>query len=287
MKKILTLSLILIFISGCGAKTVSWQDARAKYDDAYKQTVETANAYDSYSIDEFKQLTDKVLTEASQVSSGVKEEDEEGLLSLYKDAVFLQQLASCSNSIQSNTLNLLCEDVTALIEAAYEKGKLDDLKASIAARQGEIESWSDEDWGLVEKKRTLRWADVESHFEALESDTIDALPRASQLSETDLEGYKNTILNNYPLIRDGVLEEHMANADAVYEAGVALRYYMEDLEGEDAEKVYALGKQAVEYVRICFGETVDDPDYDFLKIAQSAEKWTLSLWNELIKLLNL
>ena len=118
MKKILTLSLILIFISGCGAKTVSWQDARAKYDDAYKQTVETANAYDSYSIDEFKQLTDKVLAEASQVSSGVREEDEEGLLSLYKDAIFLQQLASCSNSIQSNTLNLLCEDVTALIEAA-------------------------------------------------------------------------------------------------------------------------------------------------------------------------
>ncbi|MCR4633027.1 MAG: hypothetical protein K5648_02750 [Erysipelotrichaceae bacterium] len=287
MKKILTLSLILIFLSGCGAKTLSWQDAQTKYDEAYQQTVETANAYDSYSIDEFKQLTDKVLADASQVTAGVKEEDEEGLLSLYKDAVFLQQLASSSNSVQSNTLNLLCEDVITLIEAAYEKGKLDDLKTSIASRQEEIESWSDEDWRLVEKKRTLHWKDVESHYETLESETIDALPRASQLSETDLEGYKNTILNNYPLIQDGVLEENMANADAVYEAGVALRYYMEDLEGEDAKKVYDLGNQAIEYVKICFGETVDDPDYDFLKIAQSAEKWTLSLWNELIKLLNL
>ncbi|MBQ1900166.1 MAG: hypothetical protein II153_04600 [Erysipelotrichaceae bacterium] len=249
--------------------------------------VETAAAYDSYSIEEFKTLTSNVINKAAEVTSGVKEEDEEGLLSLYKDAILLQQLSGQSNSIEANSLNLLCEDVQALIKAAYEKEKLEDLKDAVAKKAAEIESWSDTNWALVEKKKKLTWSEVASHYEELETVTIDSLPYASELTETDLEGYKNTILNNYPLIKDGILEENQANADAVYEAGLALRYYMEGLDSEDAVKVYDLGEQAIEYVKSCYGEPITLPDYRFEQIAAGAEKWTLSLWNELIKLLNL
>ncbi|MBQ5445037.1 MAG: hypothetical protein IIU29_07615 [Erysipelotrichaceae bacterium] len=287
MKKFLTLLLVIGILSGCGAKTISWEDAQARYEQAYNQMVETAAAYDSYSIKEFKTLTSNVINKAAEVTSGVKEEDEEGLLSLYKDAILLQQLSGQSNSIEANSLNLLCEDVQALIKAAYEKEKLEDLKDAVAKKAAEIESWSDTNWALVEKKKKLTWSEVASHYEELETVTIDSLPYASELTETDLEGYKNTILNNYPLIKDGILEENQANADAVYEAGLALRYYMEGLDSEDAVKVYDLGEQAIEYVKSCYGEPITLPDYRFEQIAAGAEKWTLSLWNELIKLLNL
>ena len=287
MKKIFSLLLIIGLLTGCGAKNIAWSDAQSKYDEAYKQMIETAAAYDSYSIDEFKQLTDSVIAKAAEVESGVREEDEEGLLSLYKDAILLQQLSSESNSIEANSLNLLCEDIQNLIKAAYDKEKLDDRKNVISQKAAEIQAWSDDNWALVEKKKKISWSQVASHYETLEADTIAALPYASQLSETDLEGYKNTILSNYPLIKDGVLEENQANADAVYEAGIALKYYMEDLEGEDAKKVYDLGYQAMEYVKSCYGEAIEVPDYRFEELAASAEKWTLSLWNELIKLLNL
>ena len=62
---------------------------------------------------------------------------------------------------------------------------------------------------------------------------------------------------------------------------------MEGLDSEDAVKVYDLGEQAIEYVKSCYGEPITLPDYRFEQIAAGAEKWTLSLWNELIKLLNL
>ena len=287
MKKIFSLLLIIGLLTGCGAKNIAWSDAQSKYDEAYKQMIETAAAYDSYSIDEFKQLTDSVIAKAAEVESGVKEEDEEGLLSLYKDAILLQQLSGESNSIEANSLNLLSEDIQDLIKAAYDKEKLDDRKNAISQKAAEIQAWSDDNWALVEKKKKISWSQVASHYETLEADTIAALPYASQLSETDLEGYKNTILSNYPLIKEGVLEENQANADAVYEAGIALKYYMEDLEGEDAKKVYDLGYQAMEYVKSCYGEAIEVPDYRFEELAASAEKWTLSLWNELIKLLNL
>ena len=287
MKKIFSLLLIIGLLTGCGAKNIAWSDAQSKYDEAYKQMIETAAAYDSYSIDEFKQLTDSVIAKAAEVESGVKEEDEEGLLSLYKDAILLQQLSGESNSIEANSLNLLCEDIQDLIKAAYDKEKLDDRKNAISQKAAEIQAWSDDNWALVEKKKKISWSQVASHYETLEADTIAALPYASQLSETDLEGYKNTILSNDPLIKEGVLEENQANADAVYEAGIALKYYMEDLEGEDAKKVYDLGYQAMEYVKSCYGEAIEVPDYRFEELAASAEKWTLSLWNELIKLLNL
>lgn len=287
MKKFLTLLLVIGILSGCGAKTISWEDAQARYEQAYDQMVETAAAYDSYSIEEFKTLTSNVINKAAEVTSGVKEEDEEGLLSLYKDAILLQQLSGQSNSIEANSLNLLCEDVQALIKAAYEKEKLEDLKDAVAKKAAEIEGWSDTNWALVEKKKKLTWSEVASHYEELKTATIDSLPYASELTETDLEGYKNTILNNYPLIKDGVLEENQTNADAVYEAGLALQYYMEGLDSEDAVKVYDLGEQAIEYVKSCYGEPITLSDYRFEQIAAGAEKWTLSLWNELIKLLNL
>ena len=46
-------------------------------------------------------------------------------------------------------------------------------------------------------------------------------------------------------------------------------------------------EQAIEYVKTMYGEKIDDPAYNFPKLAGDASKWTLSLWNELIKLLNL
>ena len=121
----------------------------------------------------------------------------------------------------------------------------------------------------------------------MEDAVIENLADASKLGETDLEEYKNTILNNYELIADGIDEKNRENADVIYEAAVALREYTLGLEAEAPEKVHRFACQAIEYVKAAYGEKIDDPDYDFPALAKDAQKWTLSLWNELIKLLNL
>jgi len=142
-------------------------------------------------------------------------------------------------------------------------------------------------WALVEKKKKIKWSEVESFYQTMEEETIAKLPYSDEISEIELEEFKNTILNNYELIKDGVLDENRKNADVIYEAAVSLLHYTEGLEGEAAEKVYEFAKQAIEYVKMMYGEKIDDPAYNFPKLAGDASKWTLSLWNELIKLLNL
>lgn len=287
MKKILTLFVAIILLAGCGSKKIAWEDVSGSYDALYKETIEVAAAYDSYSAAEFKVLTSSIIEKADAVKSGVSEEDEESLRSLYKDAVLLEQLSMQSNSIEADTLGKLSLNIEELIKVAYEKEDLEALKKEIADKASVIGSWDDSNWALVEKRKKILWADVEAEYAKLEEDTIAALPRAYQLTETDLEGFKDTILNNYTMIENGVYEENKENADVIYEAAVSLRYYLEDLEGDEPEKVLSFANGAIDYVKQAYGVTPADMGFDFSAAAKEAEKWTLSLWNELIKLLNL
>ncbi|MBQ1691865.1 MAG: hypothetical protein II017_03565, partial [Erysipelotrichaceae bacterium] len=100
-----------------------------------------------------------------------------------------------------------------------------------------------------------------------------------------IEGHKADLAEDYQTLKG--LYENRKKADVIYEAAVSLLHYTEGLEGEAAEKVYEFAKQAIEYVKTMYGEKIDDPAYNFPKLAGDASKWTLSLWNELIKLLNL
>ena len=222
------------------------------------------------------------------IKEGVKEEDEEALHSLYKSNILLQSLSAQSNSLESSKINTLTMAIESLIKAAYERSDdFKNLKQDVENQIAEIQAWNDDNWALVEKKKKIKWSEVESFYQTMEEETIAKLPYSDEISEIELEEFKNTILNNYELIKDGVLDENRKNADVIYEAAVSLLHYTEGLEGEAAEKVYEFAKQAIEYVKTMYGEKIDDPAYNFPKLAGDASKWTLSLWNELIKLLNL
>lgn len=288
MRKVLMIIILSILLTGCKEKTIDWQDAQGKYDEVYAAvTLKTADC-ESFPAEEMSQLVDTIAEKVGNLSPGVKIDDEEGLTSLYSDAVMLEQLSSRSNSLQSKSLGEFAAGVQELIRAAYEKdSSFDTAKAELLAKAEEIEGWSGEDWDLVAIRKKISWSAVEDDYRAMEEEIIENLPDKDELGETDLEEYKNIILSNYELIIDGVNEKNRENADVIYEAAVALREYTADLDGEIAEKVCRFASQACEYVMASYGEKVEDPEYDFPALAKDAEKWTLSVWNELIKLLNL
>lgn len=288
MKKVLMIIVLSILVAGCSPKTISWQDVQGKYEEVYAATILKAADCESFSAEEMKHLVDAITGKIENLSSGVRSEDEENLASLYGDAVMLEQLATRSNSLQSRSLGEFAAGVEELIRAAYEKDSaFDAAKTELLAKAEEILNWSAEDWDLVEIRKKISWQEVREDYLAMEEEIIENLPDGKKLGETDLEEYKNIILNNYELILDGVNDKNRENADVIYEAAIALREYTADLEGETAEKVHRFASQASEYVMASYGEKIDDPEYDFPALAKDAEKWTLSVWNELIKLLNL
>lgn len=288
MKKVLMIIILSILLTGCKEKTIDWQDAQGKYEEVYAAVTLKMADCESFPAEEMSRLVDAIAEKVGNLSPGVKTDVEEGLTSLYGDAVMLEQLSSRSNSLQSRSLGEFATGVQELIRAAYEKdSSFDTAKAELLAKAEEIDGWSGEDWDLVAIRKKISWSAVEDDYRAMEEEIIENLPDKDELGETDLEEYKNIILSNYELIIDGVNEKNRENADAIYEAAVALRECTADLDGEIAEKVCRFASQACEYVMASYGEKVEDPEYDFPALAKDAEKWTLSVWNELIKLLNL
>ncbi len=287
MKKILIYISILILLAGCGPKNVSWEDAKDGLETLYKETIEKASSYDSYSVSQFKELFTSVSERALSLKEGIKEDEQEDIRSLYADNVLLRYLASESNSLESSKINTFSLNVEDLIKAAFEKADtFKQLQSDVSSLSEEISSWNDDNWALVEKKKTMKWAQVEDDYIALEEKTIDELPAPEDVDELQLEGYKNTIIDNYEAIEAGIDESNKANADAMYEAAVALREYTKDLEGSAAEKVYGLADRAIAYVKECYGEKIS-PASNFPTLASETKKWTLSVWNELVKLLNM
>ena len=287
MKKVLIL-ILLFLLSACGSKNISWEDVSSQYDEAYAQTVSKAAETEEFRENDFLDLITEIREELEALPEAITEEDEENALALYKDAILLEQMGSQSNSLQSAQLGAFGEKVQSLIELAFNKdSSFKEFKTQILNECDEILAWSDDDWRLVEKWKKILWAEVEEDYDAMEERLDGELPDGDKLSEYDLEQYKDIILNQYPNLEDGVNESTRQHADAMYEAAYSLSFYTKDLEGEDAEKVYQFSSQAMEYVRAAYGEKIDDPDYRFPDLAKDAEKWTLSLWNELIKLLNM
>ena len=121
MKKILMIMSLFLLLSAGGAKTASWDDVKEKYTEAYQTAVSDAAGYEEYSAAQFQSLIDQIFTGVSELSSGVKADAEESILSLYKNAALLEQLSQRSNSVQSRTLGEFAASITELIEAAYEK----------------------------------------------------------------------------------------------------------------------------------------------------------------------
>ena len=285
MKKILPIILLLL-LAGC-SKTISYEDVRTSYDEAYAAAINEASAYENYSISQFQDLTSTVVTKLKDLENKMNEENSQKALSLYRDTILLEQLSSRSNSLQSRELSEFCTKIEELIPKAYDK---DDAfareKESLLSEGENILTWTEEDWRLVEIRKKILWNEVSSSYEAMEEELKASFPDAQEMQETDLEHYKNIILASYMEIKDGIDETNRQCADEIYSSAYALKYYTEDLESNSAIRVTTFADQAMKYVMESYGVSIEDPDYDFFREAENASKFTLSMWNEIIKELN-
>ena len=287
MKKILIMIIVLL-LCGCGANTIAWEDVSSRYEQLSKEAEQLVEAYDSYDASEYRSVLGKIENALNELSSGVKKDSEAAAETLIYQSEVLRQMVLQSDGKTGPEIEALCDSLTNLVKAAYEKSSsFKEIKESCIQTISEILSMDDDAFASLQKKRKIRWSEVSGHYEALEEEIIQNLPKSSEISEILLEGYKNDIISNYEPIMNGVSEDLIENADAVYEAAVALRQITSDLDGETAEKVYLFADQACSFVREAYGEKTGDPEYDFLGKAQEARKWTLSVWNELVKLINL
>ena len=201
---------------------------------------------------------------------------------LYRNAVKLEKAASFTDSEYSLKLRTVADKTKKLIAAAFDKtSDYEVLKYEVNLDLDEIGNWEEENWLQVVKKKRLNWSETEEDFLALAEETIENLVSRRKVTEADLELYKDTILNHYEEIANGVSEDTLEVTKQMYASAVALREYTEDLKGNAGPKVYAFAVQTIEYIQEKMGMKTDDPDYDYPAQIESAKKWTLSTLNEL------
>ncbi|MBR5341438.1 MAG: hypothetical protein IK151_05885 [Erysipelotrichaceae bacterium] len=284
MKKILVL-LLCVLLAGCGSSTLAWDDVKEKYSAYDSEAMKLAEEYTTFLKGDYLKIIYAVQNGIDTLTAGIKKDEEVTAEELYQNAAVLEYLTSSNNSIYADKLAKLAVRIKDLVEAAYSKASdFAAIKDEITAEIEEVNSWNDEQWQQVEKHRLIPWSEVVEEYEAMEENISDDLKSAKEISENDLEVYKETIDNNYTAIQNGVTELNKKNADAMYEAGLILQYYLEDLKGDSPEKAYRLAASACDYVKQCYGEAASS-EYNFLTEVKSAEKWTLSVWNEITTLL--
>ena len=281
MKKILIL-LCVIMLGACSAKGLSWDDVKARYDELSETVGNAADQSDVFLKDDYEKILNNALESIEELNSGVDIDGEQTAEDLFRFAEGLVKITSLFSSDSSVQLALVAGEIKELVKAAYDKSPdFEQLKEKIRNDVLEILGWSKAQWLSVEKRQTLKWEDVADDYDSLYQDTIKGLKRFRDVTETDLIGLKDTILNGYELIAYGIDENNRETADEVYAAAVSLKEYTQDLKGNAAEKVNRFATQTMEFVEAVYGKTVEDPDYDFLKEVENTGKWTLSMFNEI------
>ena len=280
MKRILILLLVL-FLSACGASALAWDDVKEHYRELEVSAEDPLSA-ETFLKQDYEAILDTIRNDMEALPFGMKKNETETADSLYSAAVKLEKAAAFTDSEFSLKLCSVADKAKRLIEAAYDKtSDYDTLKYELGLDLNEIESWEEENWLQVIKKKRLKWSDLENEFLTLEEETIDGLVSPRKVTEAELEDCKDTILNHYEEIAKGVSEDTLEITKAMYASAVALKEYTEDLEGNAGPKVCAFAVQTIEYIQEKLGMTIDDPDYDYPSQIESAKKWTLSTLNEL------
>lgn len=280
MKKIVLLLSLFVLI-GCSAKTISWQDVEVSYSDLNSQVQSFLDITDVFSRNDFIILLNDVKSALDTLAPGITEESQAAADSLYESALMLKNLSSSRNEESNVQISALSDQLMELVKAAYEKSEdFASRKESVTAKVNEVLSWPDEMWLPLEKKKTLSWKEVESDYELLIEEADETLTRRRDITEAELEDLKNYIIANFKTIAYGVEKSTRSIADELYVSGYKLKAYTDEIDNDAALTVNALGSQTMEYVEKCYGSEVDDPDYDFERLVNNAEKWTLSLLNE-------
>jgi len=280
VKKLLMVFLIVL-LSACSAKTLKWEEVKENYIELENVSANTA-APEAFMKSDYLKIFDELKEELNTLQKGIEKDAEDNAIAIYNNALSLEKLVSEKDNEDANTLKDLAYGLKKVVEAAYEKSEdFDSLKNALLEQVDEIREWSDDRWNLVELRARMKWSAVESEYEAMKEEILAELKEPSEVTEYDLEELKDTILNNYEVLSEGVNESNKAQADLVYRSAAALYEYTKELEEESGIKVASFAKQAMEYVEEMYGVKITDPDYNFNTSAAAAKKFSLSTWNEI------
>ena len=137
-------------------------------------------------------------------------------------------------------------------------------------------------WRPIEIRPLIKWEEVKDAYDALSEEVLNNLTKKKEVTEEQLVTLKNYITDNYAKIKDGVTQENEEYAKGLYSAALQLQEYTNKMKGDAAAKVNQFATHALEFIMNAYGEPIEDETYDFLNEVDSATKWTLSLWNEIV-----
>ena len=275
MKKLL---LIILCITLCAcSKAPTWEDVSEKFSQVQEAAANPAENSEVFLADDYKKIINSLKADIDSLEKA----DEEMLLKIYENAAVLEKLASSYNNDQSAQIKDLADKIKELVRSYYEKGTDQSaIKEELDQMFETILNWSQDEWTSIEKRKLLKWADVESEYEALKEEAIDNMTRRKEVSENELEELNSIIVDNYLLIKDGITDANRDKADEMYKAAVVLKEYTENLKTDNCKKVAAFADDAITYIINLYGGEITDEDYDFLNRVSTAAKWSLNLWNE-------
>ena len=284
LKKLFITILISLLLVSCGSKTPKWDDVKQEYEDLYTTTTNSIQDGRSFSISDIRFC----LSTITETLDTLSNKDITNAKTLYENAAKLKAVASMSNSINAKMFIEFGDKLMNLVSSAYNNDsnfKAD--KQSLLTQLDELNNLDDSVLKDLEIKEKLKWSDIENQFEDAINQFKETMTDKDDVLEHELEEYKDIITNNAAKLERGINTDNLELAKLIYESGYALQVYTEDLiENENIKKVYDLGAHAMEYVKKCAGENIST-SYDFFKEIENANKWTLSLWNEIVMKLRL
>ena len=275
MKKLL---LIILCIAMCAcSKTVTWEDVSEKFTQVQESATDPSENSEVFLAADYKKIISTIKEEIASLDKA----DEDVLLKIYGDASTLEKSVSSYSNEQSAQIKQLSDKAKELVRSYYEKGSDQTvLKEELDEMFETILNWSQDEWVSIEKRKLLTWAEVESDYEALKEEAIANMTYRKDVTENELEELNQTIVDNYKLISEGITDANRDKADEMYKAAVVLKEYTKNLKTANCKKVADYADDAISYVMGLYGAEVTDEDYDFIKRAESAAKWSLNLWNE-------
>jgi hypothetical protein len=281
MKKIILILLTILLCSCSGS--LKWEDVQDKYTEMETTVENIAETAEEFTKADYQNLLKDIELGVDALQTGIAKDDTATADALYETAIKLEKISALFSSDSSAQLELLAESVKELVVLAYNKTDgFEDLRNGIKEKLSDIGNWSDDMWTSVEKHKLIKWEDVAEDYEAFAKDVIANMTKKKEVTEDQLVTWKNYIVDHYEEISYGVTEDKQKVAQELYSAALLLQEYTNKMKGDAGPKVNAFATHAIEYIMNAYGQPIEDETYDFLNEVQSARKWTLSLWNEVV-----
>ncbi|MBR4420915.1 MAG: hypothetical protein IKS69_00095 [Erysipelotrichaceae bacterium] len=281
MKKIMIIILTIVLCACSSA--LKWDDVQDRYAQLSESVENIAQDAKEFTKKDYEGLLDELSEDVQAIQTGISKDDTAAADALYETAVKLEKIAALFSNDSSAQLTLLSQAVKDLVVAAYNKSDgFEDLRNDVTDKIAAIRSWGDDMWRPIEIRPLIKWEEVKDAYDALSEEVLNNLTKKKEVTEEQLVTLKNYITDNYAKIKDGVTQENEEYAKGLYSAALQLQEYTNKMKGDAAAKVNQFATHALEFIMNAYGEPIEDETYDFLNEVDSATKWTLSLWNEIV-----